>query len=172
MNRYYFITFFISIFLIILAFFFQEKLSDFRSFGLLGIFLINFFGSATIFLPAPAIASVFAGGLVYSPLAVALFAALGAAIGDMIGFFLGYSGHKIFLKKNHARYAMIKGLFHRFGDLIIFLFAFIPNPLFDGVGLFAGALAFSPRRFFIILFAGRLLRNLILAYAGSAVGGF
>ncbi|MBI2430495.1 MAG: VTT domain-containing protein [Candidatus Levybacteria bacterium] len=171
MNRSHLIMFIISFLVIVLAFLFQERLSELKTLGIIGIFLINFLGSATIFLPAPAIVSVFAGGVVYSPLIVAIVAALGATFGDMIGFFLGFSGHKIILRKHHAWHAMIKDLFHKFGGIIIFLFAFIPNPLFDGVGIAAGAFAFPPRRFFIFLLAGRLLRNLLLAYAGSAVSG-
>ncbi len=171
MNKSYLFTLLASIVLIALAFFFQARLFELKTLGLAGIFLINFFGSATIFLPAPAIASVVAGGVVYPPIAVAVVAAIGAAFGDMIGFFLGYSGKQIFIKKNHVWYMALKDIFQRFGGIIIFLFAFVPNPFFDGVGLFAGALAFSPRRFFVFLLAGRLLRNLFLAYLGSAVGG-
>lgn len=171
MKRSYLITFIASVFLMVAAFLFQEKLSQFKALGLFGIFLINFFGSATLFLPAPAIASVFAGGVIYSPMLVAILSALGASLGDMIGFFLGYSGKQIFLKKDHKWYGLLKDVFQRFGGIIVFLFAFIPNPLFDGVGIIAGAFSYPPRRFFIFLLAGRLLRNIFLAYLGHAVGG-
>lgn len=83
-----------SILIIALAFHFQQKLLHFRMFGLFGIFLINLFGSATVFLPAPAIATVFAGGGIYSPFWVAVAAALGSSIGEMSGFLLGHSGKK------------------------------------------------------------------------------
>lgn len=170
MKKSYLITFFMSVFLMFLAFSFQEKLSQFKAFGLLGIFLINFFGSATLFLPAPAIASVLAGGIIYPPIAVAIVSAFGASFGDMLGFFLGYSGKQIFLKNNHKWYGLIKNVFQKYGGIIIFLFAFIPNPLFDGVGILAGTFLYPMRKFFIFLFAGRLLRNIFLAYLGHAVG--
>lgn len=170
MKLSYLITFIISLIFIILAFVFQDKLSEFKSFGLLGIFLINFFGSATIFVPAPAIVSVFAGGVVYAPLAVAVIASLGAAIGDMLGFVVGHSGKQIFLQKENKWYQLGREQFIRFGALFVFIFAFVPNPLFDGVGILAGALGYSPYRFFLILFVGRLLRNFLLAFAGSYIG--
>lgn len=170
MNKSYVITFFISLICIGFAFLFQDKLSQFKSLGLIGIFLINFFGSATIFFPAPAIVSVFAGGVVYGAIAVALVASIGASLGDMLGFFIGYSGKKMFVKKENIWYRIGREQFIRFGGLFVFLFAFVPNPLFDGVGILAGALGYSPYRFFLILFVGRLLRNFMLAFAGSAIG--
>lgn len=171
MNRSYiitFVTFIISLLLVVVAISFQEKLADFKSFGILGIFLINFFGSATIFVPAPAIASVFAGGAIYNPFLVALVSALGAGLGDMVGYFLGYSGKNLFIKNHHTWYVFIRDLFKKFGSVVIFLFALIPNPFFDAIGIVAGALSFSPYRFFFLLFAGRLFRDLLLAYLGFA----
>lgn len=169
MKRSYIITFILSCVGIFLAFLFQDKLSEFKSLGLLGIFLINFFGSATIFVPAPAIVSVFAGGVVYGVVAVAFAASFGAAFGDMLGFFIGYSGKKVFLQKENMWYQIIRKQFTRFGGLFVFLFALIPNPFFDGVGIIAGALGYSPYRFFWFLLAGRLVRNLLLAFTGSAI---
>lgn len=150
------------------AFSFQEKLSQFQSLGLVGIFLINFLASATIFLPAPGIASVFAGGALYSPLLVALISALGASVGDMVGYLLGLTGKRVFIKNHHAWYMAFVDIFKRFGDIVIFLFAFVPNPFFDAVGILAGVLAYSPLRFFLIMFAGRFARNILLAYLGNA----
>lgn len=162
------LVFIISLILIVGAFSFQQNLSQFRSAGYLGIFLINFFGSATLFLPAPAIASVVVGGVLYPPLFVAFVAALGAALGDMIGFVLGHSGRKIFLKDHKKWYFISKDLFKKFGSIVILVFAFIPNPFFDGIGILAGALSFSSTRFFVLLFVGRLMRNVLLAFLGSA----
>ena len=167
MNKSYIFTFFASLLLILIAFSFQDKLSHFKSLGLLGIFLINFLGSATIFVPTPAIASVFAGGLVYPPILVAIISALGASFGDMIGFLLGHVGRKIFIKNHHSWYIFTQDMFKKFGGIIIFIFALIPNPLFDGIGIAAGALSFSPTHFFLLMFLGRLLRNILLAYLGS-----
>lgn len=159
-----------SIALIVLAFIFREKLAEFKNLGLLGIFLINFFGNATVLLPAPAIATVVAGGALYPPLFVAIVSALGASLGDMVGFFLGLSGKNLFIKNHHKRYMMLKNLFHKAGDIIVLLFAFIPNPFFDVIGLAAGIFHFSPIRFFILMLLGRFVRGLLLAYLGSAVG--
>ena len=161
-------SFLLSLVLIWLAFRFQHRLEHFKSLGLLGIFLINLIGSSTIFLPAPAIASVLAGGVVYPPLLVGLVAATGASLGDMLGYFLGRSGTHMLL--NHTERAWMKWLhnvFTKFADIIVFLFAFIPNPIFDAVGIIAGISEFPPLRFFFVMFLGRLARNILLAFLGQ-----
>lgn len=161
------LLFFISVTFIALSILFRNYLSQFKSLGILGIFLINFFGNATLFLPAPAIASVVAGGLVYPPILVALASSLGAALGDLIGFSIGHSGKSLFIKNHHRWYMIFKDLFHKFGLMIVFIFAFFPNPFFDAIGIVAGVFGIPLKRFFVALLLGRLLRNLLLAYFGS-----
>lgn len=150
-----------------IAYFFHDKLSQFRSLGLIGIFFINLVGSATLFLPAPAIASVVVGGNLYSPLVVALSAAIGSAIGDMVGYFFGLSGKHVLLKKKDRWYLLLTHHFKRHAPLIIILGSFIPNPFFDAVSIFAGVAVYSPYKFLFWMFLGRLLRNMLLAFAGS-----
>lgn len=169
LHKNHHLIFLASIALIVLSFVFRDHLAQFKSLGLFGIFLVNFLGNATVFLPAPAIAFVFVGGALYPITLVALVSAIGASLGDMIGFFLGHSGkHVLFGKGEHILYNVLKAYFKRFGDLIVFVFALIPNPFFDGIGIVAGAFSYSPIRFFIILFLGRLLRDLLLASLGAS----
>jgi membrane protein YqaA with SNARE-associated domain len=158
----------VSILVIILAIVFRDRLAGLESLGLLGILLINFFASATIFLPAPAIATVVAGGALYPPLSVAVASSLGAAMGDVVGFLLGHASKNLFYKKHHTIFLIFRDTFHTFGGIIIFLVALIPNPFFDIVGVFAGFLHYPLMRFFIIIFVGRLIRNFLLASLGSA----
>lgn len=156
-----------SILIIFLSFLLKDQLSSFKALGLIGIFLINFFSSATIFLPAPGIATVVAGGALYGTLLVGILAGLGSALGDMIGFVLGKSGKEIFIKNHHPVYRLLKKHFHKYGGVIIFAFALIPNPIFDAVGIFAGVFSYNPWRFLAIVLAARIMRNLFLAYIGS-----
>lgn len=160
--------FIVSLIIIFLAFHFRIQLRHFRSLGLLGIFFVNFLGSATLFLPAPAIATVVAGGAIYPPLFVALLASVGATLGDSLGFFLGLSGTKM-VSPHHKWYVAIRGGFKNYGALIIFLFAFIPNPAFDAIGIMAGALGYPVQKFLFWLFLGRLLRDILLAFLGANI---
>ncbi len=162
------ILFIISVLVIAASFYFRSELVAFGKWGLLGIFLVNVLGSATLFIPAPAIATVVAGGIIFNPLLVAIVAALGSAVGDMIGFALGRSGKEFLFKKGSFKYNLTRDLFHKFGPVLIILFSFIPNPVFDAVGVFAGIFAYPPVKFFAYTLVGRFLRNLLLAYLGAS----
>jgi len=56
---------------------------------------------------------------------------------------------------------------HKHGSLLIVLFAFVPNPFFDAIGIVAGLALYPLRRFLMLVFIGRLARDLIVAYVGS-----
>lgn len=158
-----------SLGIVVVALVFRNSLTQFTSLGLFGIFLVNLIGSATLFLPAPAIASVVAGGVLYPAALVAGVSALGASIGDMIGYFLGKSGKSVLIKKDaHFLFTVVQDMFHKYGGIIIFLFALVPNPFFDAVGILAGMFFYPPKRFFVVMFVARFLRNLILASVGAA----
>lgn len=167
-KRNSFFLFVASLAIIGFSYYFREELIALKSLGLLGIFIINILGSATVFLPAPGIATVVAGGFLYNPLFVAIVSGVGSAIGDMVGYLLGHSGKEIFLKKNSFWYKIFKQTFHKFGAAFIVLFSLIPNPIFDAVGIFAGVFSYNPVKFFMYVLIGRFLRNLLLAYLGAA----
>ena len=158
----------VSILVIALAFIFRDRIAELEHLGLLGIMLINFFGSATLFFPAPGIATVVAGGALYSPIAVAVVSSFGATLGEIVGFLLGHSSKNLFYKKHHTTFLIINDLFHTFGGILIFLVALIPNPVFDAVGILAGFFHYPLMRFFVIIFVARFIRNFLLASLGSA----
>ncbi len=166
-NHKYLVTFILAIVIIALSIYFQNQLSQFKSLGLIGIFLINFLGNATILLPGPAIATVVAGGVIYPAFSVAIAASLGATFGDMIGYALGYSGKKLFIKNHHILFVVMRDIFQKYGTIMVFVFALIPNPFFDVIGLLGGLAHYSPIKFFVLLLLGRTIRNLLLASLGS-----
>lgn len=150
-------------------FIFRDYFKDFRNLGLLGIFLINFVSSATFFVSGPAFLTVIAGGSIYPPLLVALIASLGASIGDMVSYFFGYSGRKLTEHKLKKKlwFIVIEDVFKAYGSIFIFVFAIIPNPFFDAVGLFAGVLGMNYTKFFLLMLCGRFARFIILALIGA-----
>lgn len=154
-------------FLIFLPFFFKLDVSHFKNLGLLGIFLLNLISSAALFFPAPVFLSVSVGGYYFNPIFVALAASLGSSLGEGVGYLFGDSGGELFdFKKRKILYFLMHTLFEKYGTLIIFLFSLIPNPFIDGIGIFAGASEYPLKKFIIVVFLGRLVRNLILATAG------
>lgn len=169
-NKWYAaLIFFLSILLSVIFFKYGDFFRHAKSLGLLGLFIINFVSGASFFVPGPAFLTIIAGGNLYSPILVAAVAAVGACLGDMLGYVFGYSGREL-TKRGLERHKIVKFLekhFDRYGELIIFLFAIIPNPFFDALGILAGIVKYPPRRFFVIVLFGRFLRYWGLAQVGS-----
>lgn len=160
----------ISFILSVAVFVFRDYFRDLQSLGLLGIFLINFFSSATFFVSGPAFLSVIAGGVIYPPLLVALVSSLGASFGDMVSYFFGFSGRRLALSNLRKKiwFSVFEDLFRAYETIIILIFAIVPNPFFDAVGLFAGIFGMNYLKFFVIMFAGRFARYILLAFLGNS----
>ncbi len=153
----------------IAAFLFRDTFKDTLSLGLIGILIINFFSSATFFISGPAFLTVFAGGSIYPPLLVALVASLGTALGDSISLFFGLSTRHMVLRKFEDKlwFKVIEDIFKAYGGIMIFFLSLIPNPLFDGIALVAGAFKYDIKRYFAIVLAARFLRFTLLAQLGD-----
>ncbi len=159
----------VSVLLSFLFLHFHHFLHQAKALGLLGLFLINAISSATLFVSGPAMITVFSGGSIYPPILVALVASLGSSVGEIVGYLFGVSGRSLAYKKLSKKkwFHALSAHFDRFGGLILFVFAFVPNPLFDSMGILAGVFRYSPVKFFLVVAVGRFLRFLLVAYAGS-----
>lgn len=62
-------------------FVFRDRLANLAGYGYLGAFLISLLSSATILLPVPGIAVIFALGATYNPYLVGLAAGAGFSLG-------------------------------------------------------------------------------------------
>ncbi len=133
--------------------------------GYLGIFLVSFIGSASIILPVPFIAVVFSAGAFLNPLFVGISAGFGAALGELTGYGVGYGGQKI-MKKYKPYFDLAEKWFQKHGGFfVIFIFAVTPLPS-DVIGLLCGAMKYPVKKFIIASLLGKIVANLIVAYAG------
>jgi membrane protein YqaA with SNARE-associated domain len=168
-------VFFILIFLIstigiLLPLFFKEQLQGMESFGLLGVFLINFFSSATIFLPSPGILSVPVASQIYNPFTVILLGSLGSSLGEVVGFLFGHSSIRVIdANKHRILYHLNRFVFEKYGIPLTIVVSAIPNPIVDGLGILAGMAGFKLHKFLIAVFIGRIIRNIVLVFLA---GGF
>ena len=143
----------------------RDQADRFAVYGYPGIFLISMLANATILLPAPGIAVVFAMGSVFQPLLVALSAGTGATIGEISAYAAGFSGQAII--ERTAMYSRIVPWMHRYGGLTTLLLAAIPNPFFDLAGMAAGALRMPLAPFLVWCLLGKCIKMLIFAYTGA-----
>lgn len=143
----------------------REQAPRLRSYGYPGIFLISVLADATVVLPAPGIAVVFAMGSVFNPLFVGLAAGAGAALGETTGYAAGFGGQGVL--EHTEVYSRVMRWMRRYGSLTILLLAAVPNPFFDVAGMAAGALRMPIRQFLLWCFIGKTAKMLFLAYTGA-----
>lgn len=154
-------------------FYFSTDISNLRSWGYAGLFLINLIGAASILLPSPAGASVLGGGALLSPflgipafLWVGVVAGTAEAIGEITGYAAGYGGRIVVEDK--PSYKRIARWMESHGTATMFALSVTPNPLFDVAGLAAGAVRMPIRRFFLTVLAGKIIKDTWMAALASA----
>jgi uncharacterized membrane protein YdjX (TVP38/TMEM64 family) len=143
----------------------RDQAAQLAIYGYPGIFLISFLAYATVLLPAPGVAVVFAMGAVFNPIGVAIAAGTGAALGESVGYLAGFSGQGV--AERVDIYERLSGWMQKNGSLTILLLAAIPNPFFDLVGLIAGALKMPFLRFLFWCWLGQIIKMIFFAYLGN-----
>lgn len=132
------------------------------------LFAISVVSSATLFLPVPGLAITTLVGSLLNPIAVGIVAGIGQTLGEMTGYLAGYSGQG--LVNRSKTYERVEGWMKRnefMGELVVFVLALIPNPLFDAAGMAAGALRFPVWKYLIAAGLGKVIKNIVFAYGGS-----
>jgi len=142
----------------------RDRVDQFAAYGYPGIFLVALLANATVFLPAPGVAVVFAMGNIFNPLAVALAAGTGGALGELSGYLAGFSGQAVL--ENTRVYDRIHAWVTKYGIWAIIVLSAVPNPFFDIAGVTAGIAKMSLRRFLVACWIGQLIKMALFAYAG------
>ncbi len=144
------------------AFLLQDRLTLAQA-GYAGIGLAALIASAGLILPVPALAAVCVASAFLNPLFIGLIAGTAETVGELTGYFLGYSGRGVV--SQGRLYRRLEGWMRRRGWLLLFVVSLIPNPVFDLVGVTAGALRYPLVSFLGVVLAGKLIKFVSLAYA-------
>lgn len=144
---------------------FRHDLVRLSRYGYAGIFIACFAANSTVFLPAPSSTIVLIAAGLYSPLHVGIIGGLGASAGEVLGYSAGFSGREVVARS--ALDQQVQEYVGRYGIWAVLVFAFVPLPLFDLVGVTAGALHMSFPRFLLPCLIGKTLKMLAYAYVGA-----
>jgi uncharacterized membrane protein YdjX (TVP38/TMEM64 family) len=144
----------------------RDKAEELAVYGYPGIFLIALLTNATVLLPAPGIAVVFAMGAVFNPIGVALAAGAGGALGELSGYLAGFSGQAVIERVD--LYEQMTRWMNKNGALTVTILAALPNPFFDIAGMAAGALKMPMLHFLFFCWIGVTFKMFLFAYAGSS----
>lgn len=135
------------------------------NYGYLGIFLISLIASAGMVIPVPSTAALFVGATFLNPPLLGLIFGIGSTIGELTGYGVGYGGRAIL--EGNSSYERIARWMQRYGMLALFIFAIIPNPIFDAGGFACGALRMPVWKFLVAIGGGRIIRGIGLAVLAS-----
>lgn len=144
---------------------FAPEIRRFAQYGYPGIFLISLVGNASIALPIPSLAVTFAMGAILNWVIVGLVSGIGEALGETTGYLAGYGGSVII--EDMTMYDRIKGWMENHGMATIFVLSAVPNPIIDLAGIAAGASKYGYHKFLFSCWAGKTVKTLIFAWAGS-----
>ena len=164
----------LTIAMIAAIFYYADEIESLKQYGYLGAFVISVLGGATIIVPVPMLAVVFAlGGVMGSPWQVALLglsAAAGEVIGAMTIYMTGHGAGRAIMgnKGGHLQraYERMLDLMERRGPIVLFAVASVINPFFYPAALACGALRFGLRKYILIVSAGKIIKCMTVVYAG------
>jgi membrane protein DedA with SNARE-associated domain len=142
----------------------RTRVGEFATYGYPGIFLVALLANATVLLPAPGVAVIYAMGAIFNPFAVALAAGTGAAIGELSGYLAGFSGQAV-IERGDV-FERIHPWVEKYGGWAILVLSAIPNPFFDIAGIAAGMTKMPIRTFLFFTWIGQLIKMLMFALAG------
>ena len=142
----------------------RDRVEEFQQFGYPGIFLIALLANATVLLPAPGVAVIYAMGAIFNPFGVGLAAGLGGTIGELSGYLAGFSGQAVVERMDI--YSRIKPWVDKYGGWAILVLSAIPNPFFDVAGIAAGIAKMPLHIFLVFSGIGQLIKMTAFALAG------
>jgi uncharacterized membrane protein YdjX (TVP38/TMEM64 family) len=143
----------------------RDRVEDFAELGYFGAFLIMLIANATVILPAPGVAVIFAMGGVLNPLGVALAAGVGGTFGELTGYLAGYGGQSAV--ENTKIYNRILPWVQKYGAWVILVLSAFPNPFFDMAGIAAGIAKIPVWQFMLACWVGQTIKMALFAFAGA-----
>jgi membrane protein DedA with SNARE-associated domain len=146
-------------------------LAIFENLGYLGIFVVSFIGSIIVFVPIPYFPVLVAAALNKNldPNLISLSSALGAILAKSIIFYASYYGRNALSKQTKKRIYPLQKLVARYGSLGAFIAALTPIPD-DLVYIPLGLVKYSPWKFILSTFLGKLILNEIIVWGSVYLG--
>ncbi len=145
------VTLILGILFLVLTGLISFKPDPFLRFGYLGVFVFNLFGAGTIL--------VFSLARHMNILGLAFFTALGMAFNDSVAWLIGNSGETIIPRSKKTQ--RIESTVQRYGIFALFVWSLLPIP-YDIIGLVAGYLGVSYKRYIIPTFLGKFIRMILI----------
>jgi membrane protein YqaA with SNARE-associated domain len=161
----------ITVLMAVAVVYYGEEVREFEQYGYIGAFFISILGGATVVIPVPMLAVVFAlGGVMKYTWLVGISAALGELVGAIAIYMTGHGAGTALSQSKHGRiqaaYDRLLNLMQKRGSLTLFAVTSVINPFFYPAAFACGALQFGLRKYLFIVLAGKLIKCMTVVYAG------
>ena len=143
-------------------FLFADYIKRVSAVGYLGLLLATILTNASILLPASGIAFTVSAATVMNPFFCVFVGGLGTTTGELVGYFCGKSGSSTI--DNVELFQKIDVWLKKYGSVVVFIFALLPLPLFDFVGIAAGLSKMSLPKYIIACFLGKTLKLAVYVF--------
>ena len=154
----------LAIAIAVLAWVYADLVRDLEGPAAVVAFAVTMVGASTVILPAPTALTVVAlASTLDNPIGVGVAAAAGQTVGEGVGYLLGRSGSALLPEFGWSRRLadrMRRSIL--ITDGVIVLFAAIPNPVFDVIGIIAGTLRHPVWRYAVAAFLGNVFKYVIV----------
>ena len=147
-----------------------EWVRSFGRWGYLSVFAISLLSSATVLIPAPGLAVVFAMGGALDPVTLGIVAGIGSGLGELSGYVAGASGRGLILH-NKSFNSHLHWFTTRYTYPALFVLAALPMPVFDLAGVIAGAMKMRISHFLTVVISGKIVKHILVAMIGAGSWG-
>ncbi len=147
---------------------FSDYIRRMSAIGYIGLFISTLLTNASVLLPASGIAFTVSAAMVLEPWICVLIGGLGTALGELVSYFCGRSGMKF--AENSPLSLKLQHYLSKYGVITVFIFALLPLPLFDIVGIACGASKISMIKYMIACFLGKTIKLSIYVFLFKTTG--
>lgn len=143
-------------------FVFKEKIQSMSTIGYIGLFISCFISNLSILLPTSSTIIVVAAALTLNPWICIIVGGIGTAFGEQASYLCGLVGSSGFDKEESKGKKYALRWFEKRPFPTVFLFAFVPLPVFDIVGIIAGTKKMKWWKYTLAAVLGKTLKFLFV----------
>ena len=143
-------------------FLFSDTLKNLSAVSYIGLFIATFLTNASVLLPASGIAFTLSASYILDPLICVIVGGLGTALGEMVSYICGRNGSAVI--DDIKKFEKVSLYLKKYDMIIVFIFALLPLPLFDFVGIAAGLSKMSLPKYIIACFLGKTLKLAVYVF--------
>lgn len=136
---------------------FKEQIQQMALVGYLSVVIACAISNVSILLPSSSTLIVVAAASSLNPMLCVLAGGLGTALGEQSSYICGRIGRKGFDDNGNREKKVLKWM-KKHDALTVFVFAFLPLPIFDIVGIAAGVLRMNWIKYMVSAVLGKTMK--------------